>query len=397
MSGHHRSRVAARPAATVLVGVVVLVGAGCAADLSDLPVPDGAPTDTYQLEAEFASALNLPRDAPVKLEGRVVGTVEDLGVEDYVAVAELSIDRDVVLPAGTRAEVRLTAPVGEAFVALVPPTTEPAVAETVLVDGDRLGTEQTSTAPDTTDLLTALSTAVTGGTYADVGTITRELSVALDGRGDDVQHLLGELDEMATTANDNRTTIDAALGSLDALAVAAAAESDSLAQSILLLRPALDSAVRLRDPATELLVAVTGLSTNTETLLQQTSDQVVAQTTDAAVVLQQIAAQQAALVPIMTGVTSFGRQLDIATPGDYATFDLAIEGSVDLSGDLPLLGLPGSPPQVGPFTPAPPPVEQTLTNLLSILGGPALAPVPPSASSDPLSGLLTSLLEGGAS
>ena len=389
------------------MGLAVLAGAGCAADLSDLPVPDGAPTDTYRLEAEFTSALNLPQGAPVKLDGRVVGTVEDLGVEDYVAVAGLSIDREVALPVGTRAEVRLTAPVGEAFVALVTPATESgdpgggagpeAANNTVLADGDRLGTEQTSTAPDTTDLLTALSTAVTGGTYADVGTITRELSVALDGRGDDVRHLLGELDELASTANDNRATIDAALDSLDALAAGAAAESDSLAQSIVLLRPALESAVRLQDPATDLLVAVTGLSTSTQALLRQTSDQVVAQTADAAVVLQQIAAQQAALVPIMTGVTSFGRQLDVATPGDYATFDLAIEGSIDLSGDLPLLGLPGGTPQIGPFTPSLPPVEQTLTNLLAVLGGPPPVPAPAPASVDPLTGLLSTLVQGGAS
>ena len=411
-----------RAAAAVIAFLCVLLGA-CSADLSDLPVPDGAPGDTYRLEAEFTSALNLPRGAPVKLEGRVVGSVEDLAVRDYVAVADLRVDRAVPLPVGTRAEVRLTAPVGEAFVALLPPEgaaddtgggagpgaaedtgggAGPGAASTtaLLADGDRLGIEQTSTAPDTTDLLTALSTAVTGGTYADVGTITRELSIALDDRGDDVQHLLGELDELASSANANRASIDAALDSLDALAAGAATESDSLAQSVTQLRPALDAAVRLQDPATELLAAVTGLSTTTQALLRQTSDEVVAQVGDAAVVLEQIAAQQGALVPILTGVSAFGQQLDVATPGDYTTFDLSIEGNIDLSGDLPILGGPGSLPQIGPFTPSLPPIEQTLTNLLSLVGGAATAPSPAATTPtpgavDPLTGLLDTLVSGG--
>lgn len=373
------------------LAALVLAG-GCAADLSDVPIPDGSPRETYRIEAEVESALNLPSAAPVKLDGRTVGSVADLAVRDYVAVVGLDVAVDVELPVGTRAEVRLTAPVGEAFVALVPPEqVDGSPAAEILSDGDRLGTDLTSTAPDTTDLLTALSTAVTGGTYADVGTITRELATALDDRGDDVAHLLGQLDELATTANDRRTTIDAALDALDRLAAEAAAESESLGQSMTALRPALDAAVRLQDPATELLVAVTGLSTSTQALLDRTADQVVAQVGDAATVVEQIAAQQSAIVPILTGVSGFGQNLDRATPGDYATFDLSIEGSIALGGDLPLLGLLTSDSGIEPFTPAPVPVEETLDRLLSLLGVPV---APPAASGGADPGLLGGLLGG---
>ncbi len=381
------------------VGVLaaLLLASGCAADLSDVPIPDGAPRETYRLEAEVESALNLPPAAPVKLDGRTVGSVADLAVRDYVAIVGLDVAVDVELPVGTRAEVRLTAPVGEAFVALVPPEPGGTPATALLADGDRLGTDLTSTAPDTTDLLTALSTAVTGGTYADVGTITRELAVALDDRGDDVAHLLGELDELATTANDRRTTIDAALDALDVLAAEAAAESESLGQSMTALRPALDAAVRLQDPAVELLVAVTGLSTSTQALLDRTAEQVVQQVGDAATVVEQIAAQQSAIVPILTGVSGFGQNLDRATPGDYATFDLSIEGSIALGGDLPLLGLLTSDSGIEPFTPAPIPVQETLDRLLSLLGVPVVPPAPVGGA-DPglLGGLLGGLAGGGS-
>lgn len=361
-----------RATTALLVALTVTALPACSADLADVPMPGSGPTDTYELTAEFTSALNLPRNAPVKLEGRVVGHVGEVGVRDYVAHADLHVDVDVELPVGTRAEVRLTAPVGEAFIALVPPpaadpqAAEPAVA--VLSAGDHLGVEQTSTAPDTTDLLTAISTAMTGGSFADLGIITREMSVALDGRGDDVQHLLGELDEMATTANDNMGTIDASLDALDALAATALAESESLATSLDTLGPAVDVLVTHQDPATRLLEAMTAMSTSTQALLQQTTDQIATQLGDTATVLAQIVAQQDALIPIMTGVSGFGSQLDLATPGDYATFDLSIEGSLHLSGDLPIVGGLDGPLQLGPFNPAPVPVGQLVDDLLSVLG-----------------------------
>lgn len=361
-----------RATAALLVALTATVLPACSADLADVPMPGGGPTDTYELTAEFASALNLPRNAPVKLEGRVVGRVGEVGVRDYVAHADLHVDVDVELPVGTRAEVRLTAPVGEAFVALVPPpaadpeATEPAVA--VLAAGDHLGVEQTSTAPDTTDLLTAISTAMTGGSFADLGIITREMSIALDGRDDDVQHLLGELDEMATTANDNMGTIDASIDALDALAATAVVESESLATSLETLGPAIDVLVSHQASATRLLEAMTTMSTSTQTLLQQTTDQIATQLGDTATVLDQIVAQQDALIPIMTGVSGFGTQLDLATPGDYATFDLSIEGSLNLSGDLPIVGGLDGPLQLGPFNPAPVPVGQLVDDLLSVLG-----------------------------
>jgi phospholipid/cholesterol/gamma-HCH transport system substrate-binding protein len=350
----------------ILAALAVLLIGGCSADLSDVPLPDGSPDDTYELTARLDSALNLPRNAPVKLGGRVVGTVGEVEAKDYVAVVGLRVATDVRLPVGTRAEVRLTAPVGEAFVALEPPR-KPRT-EVLLTEGDVLGTELTSTAPDTTDLLTAISTAVTGGSFADMGTLTHEMSTALDGRGDDVQHLLGELDELATTANDNLGTIDAAIDGLDELSATAAQESDSLTTSMTELSPAIDVLVEHEDPALRLMTAVTRMSTDTQRLLDRSGDQIVAQVRDAAAVLARIADSQDSIVPIMTGVSAFGQQLDRATPGDYATFDLTIEGNIALGGDLPILGGVDSPPQLGPFDIAPLPVESIVGSIAHGVG-----------------------------
>ncbi len=57
----------------------------------------------------------------MKLHGNRVGTVQEIKAHDYVAQVTLQLRKDTPVPQGTRAEVRTTAPMGEAFVELTPP------------------------------------------------------------------------------------------------------------------------------------------------------------------------------------------------------------------------------------------------------------------------------------
>ena len=209
----------------------------CGADLSDVPLPSQVSGPTYEIEAVFDSALNLPRQAPVKLDGRTVGDVVSVEAVDYTARVRLRISDETRLPAGTRAQTRLSAPVGEAFVALLPP--EDAAGGAHPEHGDVLDREVTDTAPDTTDLLTGLSAAVTGGSYADLKVVIEELVTAFDGRGGDVRHLVRRLDSVVTSVNTHRDDIDAALDGLDRLSAQLADDTDSIAASAEALAPAI--------------------------------------------------------------------------------------------------------------------------------------------------------------
>jgi len=350
-----------------LIGTVAALSA-CGADLSDVPLPSQVSGPTYEVEAVFDSALNLPRQAPVKLDGRSVGDVVSVEAVDYTARVRLRISDETRLPVGTRAQTRLSAPVGEAFVALLPP--EDAAGARALKDGDVLDREVTDTAPDTTDLLTGLSAAVTGGSYADLKVIVEELVTAFDGRGGDVRHLVRRLDSVVTSVNAHRDDIDAALDGLDRLSAQLADDTDSIAASAKALAPAVRSLAEQEDEAIDMLTSLNELGDASHDVIVRTRGSIASQLRDLQTVLEAIEAEQEKIGPILTGVEGFGDGLDRATPGDHATFDLTILLNPKLGGDLPLLNLtdksepPLTPP---PFSPEQPP---KLPDLLErLLGG----------------------------
>jgi phospholipid/cholesterol/gamma-HCH transport system substrate-binding protein len=53
------------------------------------------PGDSYRLRARFSNVGDLKLRAPVKVAGVTIGRVESIGLVDYYAEVELSVDRSV--------------------------------------------------------------------------------------------------------------------------------------------------------------------------------------------------------------------------------------------------------------------------------------------------------------
>ncbi|AXT83984.1 hypothetical protein C6I20_01445 [Aeromicrobium sp. A1-2] len=338
--------------AIVIASMIALVG-GCGADLSDVPVPSKVSGPTYQIEAVFDSALNLPRQAPVKLDGRVVGDVVSVVAVDYTAHVTLRLTKDTRLPTGTRAEVRLTAPVGEAFVALDPPED----SSGIIVPGDVINIDLTGTAADTTDLLTNLSVAVTGGSYADLKVVVDELVTAMDGNSGSVRHLLGELDTLVTTTNSHRDDLDGALDAMDRLSAGLSDDAGSITTSVQQLTPAVERLAARQDAAMEMLAAMTRLGDRSSGVITELRVTLGQQLKDAGVVLDEVIHEQDRLAPLLTGITAFGDALDRATPGDFANFDLTAIGTLHVADGVDL------PPDLSA------PTATTMPTLPDLIGG----------------------------
>jgi len=201
------------PAKTRLaLAALPLVGAlaACGVSATDLPLPGGGVEGpTYQLNAVFADALNLPDGAHVKLNGDDIGRVQQIAARDYTAQVTMAVRREVQLPQGTSAELRQATPLGEVFVAIHPPT--PTIAGPPLHDGDTIGLPSTSAAATVEDLLASLSVLVNGGGLAQLQSIVYELNAAADGRADQIAHLLGQTTQIMATLNARTEDIDRAL------------------------------------------------------------------------------------------------------------------------------------------------------------------------------------------
>lgn len=323
---------------------------GCGLELQDVPTPSLVSGPTYELEAVFDSALNLPPEAPVKLEGATVGQVESIEVLDYEAHVGMAIVEDARLHEGVRAEIRLTSPMGTAFVELIDGT-GPEVDE-----GGTIPVGSTLRAPDVSDLLSSLSVVVTGGSYGDIKTIVDELNVALTGNTGHVRSLVARLDSTMRSLNAHTDDIDLTLDGLDRLSTALAADAPVLSKAVTELSPTVRALARQRTSLMALLTQVRRFGVTTERVVTGSRRDLVTAVRELDPVLRSLIRSRRHLVPILNGIVAFGRKTANASPGDFSNFDLTFELSPGAltpdptqppGPDLP--DLPGLPPLLGVF------------------------------------------------
>ncbi|MFG3615733.1 MlaD family protein [Nocardia sp. NPDC047654] len=193
------------------LGAVLATTTACSVGLEDLPLPaPGVGGAKYTVHADFANALNLPAKAKVRLSGADVGEVTGMAVRDFTAVVTMGIDQGVVLPLGTRAELRTATPLGDVFVSLTPPPdTTPATP--ALRDGDSIARDATAAAATIEELLTTAALLVNGGAIRNLTTLVNGLGQAVGDRGERVGALIEQstrvVRALAARSEDIRTTL----------------------------------------------------------------------------------------------------------------------------------------------------------------------------------------------
>ncbi|WP_328662981.1 MlaD family protein [Nocardia salmonicida] len=222
----------------LLAGVVLATVPGCSVGLGDLPLPaPGVGGASYTIHAGFANALNLPEQAKVRVLGADVGQVERMSARDYTAVVTMRIQHGVILPVGTRAELRTATPLGDVFVALTPPDAA-APGGPLLQDGDTIALSATQAAATIEELLTTASLLVNGGVIRNLTNIVNGLGQAVGDRGANLAGLL-----------DRSTRVVQALAARSADIRTALAEVDQLTRQLQDQRRPLGELVDVAGPA----------------------------------------------------------------------------------------------------------------------------------------------------
>jgi phospholipid/cholesterol/gamma-HCH transport system substrate-binding protein len=243
----------ARAAGGIAATVVAALLGGCGLD--DLPLPGGAASGPgYRVTAEFADVLDLVPLAAVKVDDVTVGSVEHIALSGWTARVRLRIDRKVRLPGNATAAVRQTSLLGEKFVAVSTPTTEPPHGQ--LSDGDTIPLARTRRGAEVEEVLGALGLLLNGGGLAQLKTINQELSTALGGRETAAKDALRRLDEFVGGLDRQKADLVRAIDALDRL-------TDHLAKQRAVIGRALDSLAPgitvLRQQRTQLTSALTAL------------------------------------------------------------------------------------------------------------------------------------------
>ena len=111
-----------RAVCVLLATVAISLTAACSVDPTRLPVPGAyTPRDTYNIKIQFSSVLNLPARAKVDSGGVQIGVLDRVQLDGTTAVTYVEIAGDTKLPVNTRAELRQATPLGDIYIALLPP------------------------------------------------------------------------------------------------------------------------------------------------------------------------------------------------------------------------------------------------------------------------------------
>ncbi|WP_432827666.1 MCE family protein [Dactylosporangium sp. CA-092794] len=244
-----------RAALAAGLAAVFLAGGCRLPDVAGLPLPGGAPPgDGYRITAEFADVLDLVPQAAVKVDDVTVGSVERISLSGWTARVRLRIGKDVRLPANATAAVRQTSLLGEKYVALDPPTTEPPQGR--LTDGSVVPLARTRRSAEVEEVLAALGMLLNGGGLAQLRTIDAELATAFEGREPAARDALTQLDTFVGGLDAQKADIVRAIDALDRLTGTLSRQRDVIGTALQSLAPGLSV---LEDQRQQLTTALTAL------------------------------------------------------------------------------------------------------------------------------------------
>ncbi|MEE3849438.1 MCE family protein [Gordonia sp. LSe1-13] len=228
--------------------MAALLASGCGVGLGDLPLPrrDSGTGDTYTITAEFVNALNLPQQAKVRLSGADIGEVDSMRVRDYTALVSLRIRDDVILPVGTRAELRSATPLGDVFVGLEPPEPGGEAPGGTLIDGDTIPLSDTAAAATVEEVLATSAVLVNGGVLRDLTTIVNGLGRTVGDNGDELAALIARSTRLISSLSRRSGELRSALR-----------QTDRLVTTMSTRKPVLDDALAAAGPALDVIAAHT--------------------------------------------------------------------------------------------------------------------------------------------
>lgn len=339
-----RTRLLALAAAGVLAAGAL---SGCDFDGAyDLPLP-GSPVDAdsaFEITADFADILNVVPRSPVMVDDVTVGEVVDVERVGWHARVTLRVREDVVLPDNAVADIRQVSLLGEKYVALEAPTQTPPTGR--LGEGDTIELAATGRNPEVEEVLGALSFLLSGGGVAQLGTITEEINQVMGGRTDRIRALLGNLEGVVGTLDQQKLDIVRALESLNGLTTTLNAEKRTITGALDAVGPAVDVLAAQHDELVGMLGALDDLGEVGTRVITASKDDILDSLRHLRPILRRLHEAGDALAPGLNLLISFPfpKEASEIVKGDYANTsiraDISLENLLPDGGLLPPIDVP---------------------------------------------------------
>ena len=352
----------------VLLVVATLLLTSCKFDGAyDLPLPGGPvdADDAITVTAEFEDILNIVPKSPVMVDDVTVGEVTEVERVGWHAKITMIVRKDVDLPDNAIAEIRQVSLLGEKYVALEPPAE--GAAEERLGDGDKIPLSATGRNPEVEEVLGALSFLLSGGGVAQLGTITKELNKAMEGREENLRHLLASLTDVVGTLDDQKADIIRAMESVSNLTETLNREKQTVTGALDAAGPAIKVLADQHDELIGMLTALDRLGVVGTRVIGASKDDLLKSLAHLKPVLSRLRAAGDNLAPGLNLLISFPfpKEASEIVRGDYANTsiraDINLENFLPAGTPIPEIPIPEIP------TPEIPPAGEILNDVQKCL------------------------------
>lgn len=327
-----------------LVAAAAVLCTGCGwRGVESLPLPatEGRGDDAVTVRIDLPDVSTITVNSRVLVDDVTVGSVTDIGLGDGHAVVTVGLRGDVDLPANATARIGQTSLLGSTHVELAAPTEVPPVGR--LIDGAHIGIDRAGAYPTTEQTLSSLSLVLGGSGLAQVREITTELDAALGGREDTVRDLLGRLDRLLATLDDQKSDIVGVIDGLDRLAADVAASRDEVTRAVDAVTPALGTLAERRDALVRALDDLGRLGEAATAVVRSTGDDLTASLRSLHPVLRSLADSGPALTESLRYLLTYPFPIDTyrnAVRGDYANGEVTLDLRNATLDNALLLGTP---------------------------------------------------------
>ena len=274
----------------LILGTLMLAGCGFRGAYS-FNLPGGADVGDhpYTVKVHFLDVLDLVPQSGVRVRDVPVGRVTNIALgKDWTAVVTIQVNGDVHLPANAAAMIQQSSLLGEKYVELAPPGNEP--SEGQLGNGSDIPLSRTNRNVEVEELLGALSLVLNGGGLAQLQTINHELGDALQGRETAVRSTLSELDTFIGGLDQQKSEINRALDSVNALAGTLAKRTGTIDTALDNIGPGLAVLNQQHDLLVNMLTSLARLGTVGTRIINQSAQNTVEDLKSLQPILTQLAA-----------------------------------------------------------------------------------------------------------
>ncbi|MGE0217267.1 MCE family protein [Mycolicibacterium sp.] len=241
----------------------------------DMPGTAGHGPGSFTVTVQLPDVSTLPQNSPVMVHDVTVGSVSGIDAVQrpdgtFFAAAQLSLDKDVHLPANATARVAQTSLLGSQHIELAEPVDE--APQGRLQAGSEIPLERTGRYPTTEEVLSALGVVVNKGNLGAVQDITDEAYNAVAGRQGTFAELIPRLAELTSSLDRQTQDIIAAMEGLDRFAGILARSKDNLGRTLDTLPGALEVLNRNRANIVDAFTALRRFAVLGSRILQETKD-----------------------------------------------------------------------------------------------------------------------------